>query len=75
MEHLKLTKVEPNSELNKSRIPQRQKAYIANKTQLILMKRLDSAIAYLKRLLMEKANRISRSDSTPKERKNPIMSK
>ena len=56
MEYLKTTEIEPNSELNKSTIAQRLKAYIANKTQPTVMEKLNSAIANLKRLLMEKAH-------------------
>ncbi|MCK5180008.1 MAG: transposase, partial [Candidatus Omnitrophica bacterium] len=65
----------PNSELNKSNFIQRQKAYKPNKTQLIVMEKLNSAIADSKRLLMEKAHLITRSDSTPKEKEDSIMSK
>ncbi len=75
MEHLTTHEVEPNSELNKSKTPQRLRAYFANKTQLTLMKKLNSAIACFKRLIMEKAHCIMRSDSTPKEKENSIMSK
>ncbi len=75
MEHLITIEVEPNSELNKSRIPQRSRAYIANKTQLTLMRKLNSAIANFRRLTMEKAHIITCSDSTPKKKENSIMSK
>ncbi len=75
MEHSRTTEVEPNSELNKSTPPQRLRAYIANKTQPTVMKKLNSATAHLKRLLMEKAQSITRSDSTPQEKENSIMSK
>lgn len=75
MEHIRTTEVEPNSELNKSNFAQRPKAYILNKTQLSVMEKLNSAIAHSKRLLMEKAQSITRSDSTPKEKEDSIMSK
>jgi transposase len=75
MEHLRTTEVEPNSELNKSNFAQRPRAYTLNKTQLTVMEKLNSAIAYFKRLLMEKAQSITRSDSTPKNKENSIMSK
>ena len=62
MEHLKLNNdVCPNNELNKSTAPQRLQAYVANKTQLVVMKKLNSGSAYFKRLIMETAHRITRS--------------
>ena len=48
MEHSRTIEVEPNSELNKSNTPQRPRAYIAIKTQLTVMEKLNSAIAYFK---------------------------
>ena len=75
MEHTKLIKVGPNSELSKSNAPQRPKAYIANKTQFILMQKLNSVIAHFKRLIMVKAQHIVCSASTPKQKENSIMSK
>jgi transposase len=75
MEHLRTTEVEPNSELNKSSAPQRPRAYILTKTQPTVMEKLNSATAYFKRLLMEKAQSITRSDSAPKNKENSIMSK
>lgn len=75
MEYSRTTEVEPNSELNKSNFVQRPRAYILNKTQPTVMEKLNSAIAHSKRLLMEKAHLITRSDSTPKNKENSIMSK
>ena len=65
MEHLKkenqLTDAKPNNRLNKSTPPQRQKAYIAKKTQPVLMEKLHSVTVFFKRLIMEKVHPITRS--------------
>ena len=67
-----LTDCKPNDGLNKSNAPQRPRAYIAKQTQPILMAKLNSVIAFLKRQLMEKAQTIISSVHASNSREVPM---
>ena len=75
MEHVKtITEAceDSNSGLNKSITPHRLKAYIAKKTQPVLMEKLYCVIARYTRLLMEKAQAIKRSTFTTTSKEVPL---
>jgi transposase len=67
-----LTIAATNVGLNKSKPPHRHIAYIANKTQSVVMEKLYSETAY-KRLIMESAQPITCSDAAKPQKEVPLQ--